>query len=123
MFDAINPGSGPVAKDFTLPISRRPGAGSGYCTTRRECALPPQGSRGTEMNCSSEEPGGSAAGLPTGCVMSRLSASGPHRSSLWRRLRPRENAATLLRGMRGPGLALLAAAALLALQPRPRRPS
>ena len=62
MFDAINPASGPVAKDFTLPISRRPGAGSRYCTTRRACALPPQGSRGTEMNCSSEEPGGSAAG-------------------------------------------------------------
>ena len=114
MFDAINPGSGPAAKAFTLPISRRPGAGSGYCTTRRECALPPQGSRGTEMNCASEEPGGSAAGLPPGCVMSRLSASGPHRSSLWRRLRPRENAATLLRGARAC-LALLAAAALLAL--------
>ena len=114
MFDVINPGSGPVAKAFTLPISRRPGAGSGYCTTRRECALPPQGSRGTEMNCSSEEPGGSAAGLPPGCVMSRLSASGPHRSSLWRRLRPRENAATLLRGARAC-LALLAALAVLAL--------
>ena len=28
MFDAINPGSGPVAKDFTLPISRHPGAES-----------------------------------------------------------------------------------------------
>ena len=114
MFDAINPGSGPVAKALTLPISRRPGAGSGYCTTRRECALPPQGSRGTEMNCSSEEPGGSAAGLPAGCVMSRLSASGPHRSSLWRRLRPRENAATLLRGARAAALAL-AALAVLAL--------
>ena len=62
MFDAINPASGPAAKDFTLPISRRPGAGSRYCTTRRACALPPQGSRGTEMNCSSEEPDGSAAG-------------------------------------------------------------
>ena len=61
MFDVINPGYEPVAKDFTLPIPRRPGAGSGYCTTRRECALPPQGSRGTAMNCSSEEPGGSAA--------------------------------------------------------------
>ena len=46
--------------------------------------------------------------------MSRLSASGPHRSSLWRRLRPRDNAATLLRGARAC-LALLAAAALLAL--------
>ena len=46
--------------------------------------------------------------------MSRLSASGPHRASLWRRLRPRENAATLLRGARAC-LALLAAAALLAL--------
>ena len=54
MFDAINPGSGPVAKAFTLPISRR------------------------------------------------------------RRLRPRENAATLLRGARAC-LALLAATALLAL--------
>ena len=43
--------------------------------------------------------------------MSRLSASGPHRSSLWRRLRPRDNAATLLRGARAC-LALLAAAAL-----------
>ena len=43
MFDVINPASGPVAKDFTLPISRHPGAGSGYCTTRRECALPPAG--------------------------------------------------------------------------------
>ena len=51
---------------------------------------------------------------PTGCVMSRLSASGPHRSSLWRRLRPRDNAATLLRGARAC-LALLAATALLAL--------
>ena len=46
--------------------------------------------------------------------MSRLSASGPHRSFLRRRLRPRENAATLLRGARAC-LALLAAAALLAL--------
>ena len=51
---------------------------------------------------------------PTGWVMSRLSASGPHRSSLWRRLRPRENAATLLRGARAC-LALLAALAVLAL--------
>ena len=49
-----------------------------------------------------------------GCVMSRLSASGPHRSSLRRRLRPRENAATLLRGTRAC-LALLAALAVLAL--------
>ena len=62
------------------------------------------------MNCSSEEP----AVTPTGCVMSRLSASGPHRSSLWRRLRPRENAATLLRGARAAALAL-AALAVLAL--------
>ena len=50
--------------------------------------------------------------------MPRLSASGPHRSSLRRRLRPRlrprDNAATLLRGARAC-LALLAAAALLAL--------
>ncbi len=46
--------------------------------------------------------------------MPRLSASGPHRSSLRRRLRPRENAATLLRGARAC-VALLAAAALLAL--------
>ena len=64
----------------------------------------------SEMNRPSEEP----AVTPTGCVMSRLSASGPHRSSLWRRLRPRDNAATLLRGARAC-LALLAAAALLAL--------
>ena len=64
----------------------------------------------SEMNRPSEEP----AVTPTGCVMSRLSASGPHRSSLRRRLRPRENAATLLRGARAC-LALLAAAALLAL--------
>ena len=113
MFDAINPGSGPVAKDFTLPISRRPGAGSGYCTTRRECALPPQGSRGTEMNCSSEEPGGSGGGLPTGCVMSRLSAGGPRRASLRRRLRPRENAAALLGGARVAALVLAAAALAL----------
>ena len=113
MFDAINPGSGPVAKALTLPISRRPGAGSGYCTTRRECALPPQGIRGTEMNCSSEEPGGSGGGLPTGCVMSRLSASGPHRSSLRRRLRPRENAAALLGGARVAALVLAAAALAL----------
>ena len=112
MCDAINPGSGPAAKAFTLPISRRPGAGGGYCTTRRECALPPQGSRGTEMNCSSEEPGGSAAGLPPGCVMFRLRASGAHRSSLWRRLRPRENAVTLLRGARVAALVLAAALAL-----------
>ena len=46
--------------------------------------------------------------------MSRLSASGPHRASLRRRLRPRENAATLLRGARAC-LALLAALAVLAL--------
>ena len=59
----------------------------------------------SEMNRPSEEP----AVTPTGCVMSRLSASGPHRSSLRRRLRPRENAATLLRGTRAC-LALLAAA-------------
>ena len=64
------------------------------------------------MNCSSEEPGGSGGGLPTGCVMSRLSASGAHRSSLWRRLRPRENAATLLRGARAAALALAALAVL-----------
>ena len=64
------------------------------------------------MNCSAEEPGGSAAGLPPGCVMSRLRASGAHRSSLWRRLRPRENAATLLRGARAAALALAALAVL-----------
>ncbi len=46
--------------------------------------------------------------------MSRLSASEPHRSSLRRRLRPRDNAATLLRGARAC-VALLAAATLLAL--------
>ena len=69
------------------------------------------------MNCSSEEPGGSAAGLPAGCVMSRLSASGPHRSSLWRRLRPRENAATLLRGARAAALALAALAVLVLALP------
>ena len=46
--------------------------------------------------------------------MSRLSASGPRRASLWRRLRPRENAATLLRGTRAAAV-VLAAAALLAL--------
>ena len=51
---------------------------------------------------------------PTGCVISRLSASGPRRASLWRRLRPRENAATRLRGARAC-LALLAALAVLAL--------
>ena len=51
---------------------------------------------------------------PTGRVMSRLSASGPHGSSLWRRLRTRENAATLLRGAR-TCLALLAGLAVLAL--------
>ena len=62
------------------------------------------------MNRPSEDP----AVTPPGCVLSRLSASGPHRSSLWRRLRPRDNAATLLRGARAC-LALLAAAALLAL--------
>ena len=44
--------------------------------------------------------------------MSRLSASGPHRASLWRRLRPRENAATLLRGARAAALALAALAGL-----------
>ena len=44
--------------------------------------------------------------------MSRLSASGPHRASLWRRLRPRENAATLLRGARTGALALAALAVL-----------
>ena len=44
--------------------------------------------------------------------MSRLSASGPHRSSLWRRLRPRENAATLLRGARAAALVLVALASL-----------
>ena len=51
---------------------------------------------------------------PTGCVISRLSASGPRRASLWRRLRPPENAATRLRGARAC-LALLAALAVLAL--------
>ena len=45
--------------------------------------------------------------------MSRLSASGPHRAFL-RRLRPRENAATLLRGARAAALALLAALAVAA---------
>ena len=50
---------------------------------------------------------------PPGCVMSRLSASGPHRASLWRRLRPRENAATLLRGARVAALVLAAAALAL----------
>ena len=45
--------------------------------------------------------------------MARLSASGPHRSSLWRRLRPRENAATLLRGARVAALVLAAAALAL----------
>ena len=49
---------------------------------------------------------------PTGCVMSRLSASEPRRSSL-RRLRPRENAATLLRGARVAALVLAAAALAL----------
>ena len=44
--------------------------------------------------------------------MSRLSASGSRRASLRRRLRPRENAATLLRGARAVALALLALAAL-----------
>ena len=44
--------------------------------------------------------------------MSRLSASGPRRASLRRRLRPREIAATLLRGARAAALALLALAAL-----------
>ena len=43
--------------------------------------------------------------------MSRLSASGSRRASL-RRLRPRENAATLLRGARAAALTLLALAAL-----------
>ena len=47
-----------------------------------------------------------------GAVMSRLSASGPHRSSLWRRLRPRDNAAALLRGARAAALALACLAAL-----------
>ena len=51
---------------------------------------------------------------PTGCVISRLSASGPRRASLWRRLRPPESAATRLRGARAC-LALLAALAVLAL--------
>ena len=46
---------------------------------------------------------------PRGC-----SSPFPRRASLWRRLRPRDNAATLLRGARAC-LALLAAAALLAL--------
>ena len=81
MNDIINPDSGPVAKDFTLPISRHHGAESRYCITRRECALPPQGSRGTDMNCSSEEPDGSAAGMES-------------------RPRPRANAATLPRAAR-----------------------
>ena len=39
----------------------------------------------------------------------------PHRASLWRRLRLRENAATLLRGTRAAALALAALAVLLAL--------
>ena len=49
---------------------------------------------------------------PTGCVLPRLSAGGARRSSLWRRLRPRENAATLLRGARAAALALAALAVL-----------
>ena len=57
----------------------------------------------------SPDPASPAARDPRGC-----SSPFPHRSSLWRRLRPRENAATLLRGARAC-LALLAAAALLAL--------
>ena len=57
----------------------------------------------------SPDPASPAARDPRGC-----SSPFPHRSSLWRRLRPRENAATLLRGAQAC-LALLAAAALLAL--------
>ena len=57
----------------------------------------------------SPDPASPAPRDPRGC-----SSPFPHRSSLWRRLRPRENAATLLRGARAC-LALLAAAALLAL--------
>ena len=53
------------------------------------------------------------AGARDRLVRSREPA-GPHRASLWRRLRPRENAATLLRGARAC-LALLAALAVLAL--------
>ena len=49
--------------------------------------------------------------------MSRLSASGPHRASLRRRLRPRENAATLLRGTRAAALALAALAVLATALP------
>ena len=62
----------------------------------------------SEMNRPSEDP----AVPPPGCVMSRLSASGPHRSFL-RRLRPRANAATLLRGARVAALVLAAAALAL----------
>ena len=57
----------------------------------------------------SPDPASPAARDPRGC-----SSPFPRRSSLWRRLRPRENAATLLRGPRAC-LALLAATALLAL--------
>ena len=57
----------------------------------------------------SPDPASPAARDPRGC-----SSPFPRRASLRRRLRPRENAATLLRGARAC-LALLAAAALLAL--------
>ena len=103
MFDVINPGFGPVAKDFALPISRHHGAGSRYCTTRRACALPPQGSRGTEMNCSSEEPDGSAAGTES---RDRPAAARP---GFLRRLRRRVPA------LRTAAAGLVLAAAALAL--------
>ena len=57
----------------------------------------------------SPDPASPAARDPRGC-----SSPFPRRASLRRRLRPRDNAATLLRGARAC-LALLAAAALLAL--------
>ncbi len=86
----------------------RGGAGpGGFANPRRleSCGSAQAGTSGegkTDMDSASEmnRPSEERAVTPPGCVMSRLSASGPHRSSLWRRLRPRENAATLLRGAR-----------------------
>ena len=129
------PNSGPATKVLTLPIShqdraesREPRAESREPRAesrepRAESREPRAESRepraeSREPRAESREPRAESREPRAGCVMSRLSASGPHRSSLRRRLRPRENAATLLRGARacvarGPAAALPRLAALL----------
>ena len=107
------PGAGPCPTGRSVPLlsgtrttgpvrppepSRRP-RGAAPCGDRP--APPPLDGGGSR----SPDPGSLAASAPG-------RASLPRRFSLRRRLRPRENAATLLRGARAAALALLALAAL-----------